>query len=131
MMKLGGQLFGISLALTCVNFAAQAADQVTPDIPRKAVPFKAPPKAELPFFLINDNRITFSQFKGALPGFSAGSQQTTVAFTHFDAWAYGTNSFSLLATQFDHSVPTAPCFGSVTVWKSWHFASLPRNIGVP
>jgi hypothetical protein len=117
-MRLGRQLFGISLGLTCMSAAAaQAADQAsqaTSDIPRKALPFKAPPKAETPFFLINDNRITFSQFQGSLPGFSARSLQSTVAFTHFDAWAYGTNTFSLLRTQFDRTVPTAPCFGGVT-----------------
>ncbi|WP_210184222.1 hypothetical protein [Bradyrhizobium macuxiense] len=96
--------------------AAQAADQATTDnrdMSKKAVRLKAPPPAEKPFFLINDNRVTFSSFAGGVPGYAANSQSSTLAFTHFDAWAYGTNSFSLLMSKYDHGAATAPCLGSV------------------
>jgi len=99
----------------CMLAGAQAADQATDDhraTPVKAVKLKAPP-AEKPFFLINDNRITFSQFTGGVPGYSSHAQGTTAAFTHFDAWAYGSNTFALLMTKGDHSMPTAPCTGIV------------------
>ena len=72
------------------------------DLPAK-IAKKAP--AELPFFLLVDNRVTFSWMpKGTDPGvFSVrpdGSIKGTTAqqgysFTHFDIWQYGTNFFTI------------------------------------
>src|SRR5713226_1306865 len=67
------------------------------DLPVKA---KAKPVADLPFFLVIDDRVSFSYMpKGTDPGMWSvrpnGSIDGTTAksvysFTHFDAWAYGT-----------------------------------------
>jgi len=44
--------------------------------------------ADVPFFFVNDNRLDIClRIHGQLPGLSTGPC-TTVAFTHFDAWAY-------------------------------------------
>ena len=63
------------------------------------------PVAEVPFFLVIDNRVSFSWMpKGTDPGMFSinpdGSINGTTAkqvysFTHFDAWAYGTNFFTI------------------------------------
>jgi|GEM_PF-467388 len=99
----------------CMVGAAQAADapgKVSDKKPVKAL--KAKPSAEHPFFLINDNRITYGYYKGSSPGYATGSGRNVTAFTHFDAWSLGTNSISLLYTKLDHAVPTLPCFGPVS-----------------
>ncbi|WP_330887725.1 hypothetical protein, partial [Rudaea sp.] len=96
--------------------AAQAADQTTDaarEMSKKAATLKAPPPVEKPFFLVNDNRVTVSQFSGGVPGYAKNSQSTTLAYTHYDTWAYGSNSFSLLTSKYDHGAATAPCLGSV------------------
>ncbi len=108
---------GAVAGLLCMLAAAHAADQAASDTgntPKTTLRLKAPPRAEKPFFLINDNRVTFSSFSnGGVPGYAANSQSSTLAFTHFDAWAYGTNSFSLLMSKYDHGAATAPCLGPV------------------
>src|SRR5258705_3934152 len=84
---------------------------------------KAPkPAAEVPFFLVIDNRVSFSWMpKGTDPGmFSVnpnGSINGTTAkqvysFTHFDAWAYGTNFFNISLFKSDHNDPAAPCINA-------------------
>ncbi|WP_370143394.1 hypothetical protein [Bradyrhizobium elkanii] len=65
-----------------------------------------------PFFFVNDNRISYSWGTGVIPGYSAKGILNTVAFTHFDVWAYGTNFVNVAYVNFDHSVPTAPCVGT-------------------
>ena len=77
------------------------------------------PIVDLPFFLVNDNRVTFSYiFTGTSPGmFSVnpnGTLNSTTAkqvysFTHFDAWAYGTNFFNVSVFKSDHNDPASPC----------------------
>ncbi|WP_420964915.1 hypothetical protein [Bradyrhizobium sp. B120] len=111
-----GVLPGAVAGLFCMLVAAQAADQTTDparEMPKKAVTLKAPPPAEKPFFLVNDNRVTVSQFSGGVPGYAKNSQSSTLAYTHYDTWAYGSNSFSLLTSKYDHGAATAPCLGSV------------------
>src|SRR6476660_2227292 len=81
---------------------------------------KAPaPAAELPFFLVIDNRVSFSWMpKGTDPGmFSVnpnGSINGTTAkqvysFTHFDLWAYGTNFFTISMFKSGKNDPASPC----------------------
>jgi len=85
------------------------------DLPVKAA--KAAPDA--PFFYVIDDRVSFSWMpKGTDPGmFSVnpnGSINGTTAkqvysFTHFDAWAYGTNFFTISTFKSDQNDPANPC----------------------
>ncbi|WP_409187923.1 hypothetical protein [Bradyrhizobium sp. RDM4] len=107
-------------ALSAALFAsvgfANAADQPTKaDPPAKALK-KVP---ELPFFFINDNRVTFAYlFSGTFPGYYSVNPNGTIngktaqqvyAFTHFDAWQYGTNLLNIGITKSGHNAPAAPC----------------------
>ena len=86
------------------------------DMPVKAV--KAPPP-DLPFFLVIDNRVTFSYiFTGTEPGMFSVSPDGSIngktakqvySFTHFDAWAYGTNFFTISMFKSGHNDPASPC----------------------
>jgi hypothetical protein len=86
------------------------------DLPVKAV--KAPPP-DLPFFFVIDDRVSFSWMpKGTDPGLwsrrADGSINGTTAkqvysFTHFDAWAYGTNFFTISMFKSDHNDAANPC----------------------
>ena len=77
------------------------------------------PVAEVPFFLVIDNRVSFSWMpKGTDPGMFTvnpnGSINGTTAkqvysFTHFDAWAYGTNFFTISMFKSGHNDPASPC----------------------
>jgi hypothetical protein len=101
----------LSLAtLILAGFASAA------DMPVKAV--KAPPP-DLPFFFVIDDRVSFSWMpKGTDPGLwsrrADGSINGTTAkqvysFTHFDAWAYGTNFFTISMFKSDHNDAANPC----------------------
>lgn len=101
-------------ALTLATFAtgglAQAADLTV----------KAPKKApDLPFFLVIDNRVTYSYiFNASQPGMWSLKPDGTVnskttkqvySFTHFDLWGYGTNFFTISMFKSDHNDPAGPC----------------------
>ena len=96
-------------ALAPASFASAA------DLPTKAVK----PVADLPFFLIIDDRITFSYiFDGTDPGaftkrpdgtYNGKTAKQVYSFTHFDAWAYGTNFFTISMFKSDHNDPASPC----------------------
>jgi hypothetical protein len=104
-------------ALVPAGFASAA------DLPVKAV--KAPPP-DLPFFLVIDDRVSFSWMpRGTDPGvFSVnpnGSINGTTAkqvysFTHFDAWAYGTNFFTISMFKSGHNDPASPCTNAGTIF---------------
>jgi len=117
----------LSLAtLAPVSFAAAA------DLPVKA---KAKPIADLPFFFVIDDRVTFSWMpKGTDPGvFSVrpnGSIDGTTAkqvysFTHFDAWAYGTNFFTISMFKSDHNDPANPCTNAGVIQTSFTSPATP------
>lgn len=87
-------------ALTPVSHASAA------DLPVKA----AKPVADLPFFLLVDDRVTFAyQFTATQPGVTNKTAKQVYAFTHFDIWAYGTNFFNVDLTKSDHADPASPC----------------------
>src|SRR5450432_3312569 len=104
----------LSLAMLAPAGFASAAD-----LPVKV---KAKPVADLPFFFVIDDRVTFSWMpKGTDPGvYSFNPNGTTngltakqvYSFTHFDAWAYGTNFFTISMFKSDHNDPANPCINA-------------------
>jgi hypothetical protein len=103
----------LSLATLVSGFASAA------DLPVKAAK-AAPP--DLPFFFVIDDRVTYSYiFTGAQPGMftvnpngtiNAKTAKSVYSFTHFDAWAYGTNFFTISLFKSDHNDPAAPCINA-------------------
>jgi hypothetical protein len=92
----------LSLAALAPGGSASAADV--------AFPVKAKPIADLPFFLLIDNRVTFAyQFNGVDPGVTKKTAKQVYAFTHFDVWTYGTNFFNIGLEKADHASPANPC----------------------
>ncbi|WP_426419557.1 hypothetical protein [Bradyrhizobium genosp. A] len=100
----------LSLATLAIGGWAHAAD----------LPVKATKKApDLPFFLVIDNRVSFSYiFTAAQPGawslkpdgtVNAKTAKQVYSFTHFDAWAYGTNFFTISLFKSDQNDPAGPC----------------------
>jgi len=106
-----------TLAAAALSFAtlAPAGYAAAADLPVKAVK-KA---AELPFFLVIDDRVTFSYiFTAAQPGMwsrkpdgtiNAKTAKQVYSFTHFDAWAYGTNFFTISMYKSDKNDVANPC----------------------
>ncbi len=93
----------LSLATLAPMGAASAADLAP-------FPVKAKPIVDLPFFLLNDNRVTFAyQFTATQPGSASKTAKQVYAFTHFDIWAYGTNFFNIDLLKSDHADPAGPC----------------------
>jgi hypothetical protein len=88
-----------------VSFAS-AADQDAP-----AYKVKAKPAPDLPFFFVIDDRVTYSWMpQGTDPGDTGKTPKSVYSFTHFDAWAYGTNFFTISMLKSDHNDPANPCF---------------------
>ncbi|WJR75837.1 hypothetical protein [Bradyrhizobium sp. NP1] len=87
------------------------------DVPTKAM--KAKPVADQPFFLLIDNRVTYSYLpKGTDPGsftiqpngtINGKTAKQVYSFTHFDIWAYGTNFFTISMLKSDHNNPANGC----------------------
>jgi hypothetical protein len=74
------------------------------------IPVKAKPVADLPFFFVNDNLLTYAyQFTATDPGVTDKTAKQVYAYTHFDAWAYGTNFINLSLFKSDHADPAGPC----------------------
>jgi hypothetical protein len=107
-----------AIAAAALAFAAfaPAGFASAADLPVKAV--KAPPP-DLPFFLVIDDRVTFSWMpRGTDPGafsvkpdgsINGKTAKQVYSFTHFDAWAYGTNFFTISMFKSDHNDPASPC----------------------
>jgi hypothetical protein len=89
------------------------------------MPVKAKPIADVPFFFVIDDRVTYSWMpKGTDPGafsrradgtFNGNTAKSVYSFTHFDAWAYGTNFFTISMFKSDHNDPAAPCTNAGTI----------------
>jgi len=70
----------------------------------------AKPIADVPFFFVNDNRLTSAyEFTATSPGTTDKTAKQVFAFTHFDVWAYGTNFINVELLKSDHADPAAPC----------------------
>ena len=73
---------------------------------------------DVPFFVIDD-RVTYSWMpRGTHPGafsvkpgggFDGTTAKSVYSFTHFDAWAYGTNFFTISMFKSDLSDSRHPC----------------------
>jgi hypothetical protein len=104
----------LSFAMLAPSGFASAAD----------LPVKAKPKpvADLPFFFVIDDRVTYSWMpNGTDPGnftvrpdgtINGNTAKSVYSFTHFDAWQYGTNFFTISMFKSDHNDPANPCFGT-------------------
>ncbi|SEC95845.1 hypothetical protein [Bradyrhizobium erythrophlei] len=90
------------IAFSCIG-PVHAADQ-----PEKA-PAPAKP-VDVPLFFVNDNRLTYAyEFTATDPAVPGTTAKQVFAFTHFDAWQYGTNLINLTLLKSDHNDPASPC----------------------
>jgi hypothetical protein len=110
-------LWKTTIAAAALSFAALGSG----DLARAAdLPVKAAKKvADVPFFFVIDDRVTYSWMpKGTDPGMftvnpngsiNGKTTKSVYSFTHFDAWAYGTNFFTISMFKSDHNDPASPC----------------------
>jgi hypothetical protein len=116
-----------AIAAAALSFAALA--MLAPTGSAKAadlppMPVKAKPIPDLPFFFVIDDRVTYSWMpNGTDPGnytvrpngtINGNTAKSVYSFTHFDAWAYGTNFFTISMFKSDHNDPAGPCLGAPT-----------------
>ncbi len=102
-------------ASSLLSLVASIAGAGAADLPVKA----AKPVPDLPFFFVIDDRVTYSYiFTATDPGMfkvqpngtiSSSTAKSVYSFTHFDAWAYGTNFFSISMFKSDKNDPATPC----------------------
>jgi hypothetical protein len=105
-------LSAAALAIFAPTGSATAADMTQ-------MPVKAAPVADIPFFLVVDDRLTYSyQFTATDPGvysvrpngtLDGTTPKSVYSFTHFDVWAYGTNFFNIDMLKSGKNDPTNPC----------------------
>ena len=104
------------LSLAAISYASFAN---AAELPVKA----AKPVKDLPFFLVIDDRMTYSWQPNATDpgafslkpnggGFNGNTSKQLISFTHFDVWQYGTNFFTISGIKSDHNDPAAPCAGA-------------------
>src|SRR5882757_4138118 len=101
------------------------------------LPVKAKKAPDLPFFLVIDDRVTFSWMpKGTDPGvfsvrpdgsINGKTAKQVYSFTHFDAWAYGTNFFTISMFKSDHNDPANPCTNAGVVFNPGTGIATPAN----
>ena len=130
MLKLKNVLYAAAMVLAAGS-SASAADMAP-------MPLKAKPIIDVPFFLVNDNRLSYSFiFDGTDPGvfsvrpngsINGKTEKSVYSFTHFDVWAYGTNFFTISMFKSDHNDPASPCTGpGVIVSPAAGFAAAAAN----
>ena len=116
MSTLRRTLAAVALSLATLLPAGYAA---AADLPVKA---KIKPIIDVPFFFVIDDRVSYSYiFSAAQPGMfrvkadgtvNAKTAKQVYSFTHFDAWAYGTNFFTISLFKSSHNDPAAPCINA-------------------
>ena len=119
----------LSLATPLLAGFASAAD-----LPVKAAVKAAP---DVPFFSLTDNRVTYSYiFSGTDPGvfsirpegsINGKTAKQVYSFTHFDAWAYGTNFFAVSVYKSGHNDPASPCTNAGVVVDPGTGAATPAD----
>src|SRR3974377_2216390 len=63
-----------------------------------------------PLFTVNDNSVSYAyRFNATDPFVTDHTGKSVVTFTHFDAWAYGTNFFNIDLLKSDINDPANPC----------------------
>ena len=63
-----------------------------------------------PLFTVNDNSVSYAyRFNATDPFVTDHTGKSVVTFTHFDAWAYGTNFFNIDLLKSDINDPSNPC----------------------
>lgn len=114
-----------AIAAALLSFAtlAPASFASAADLPYKV---KAKPVPDVPFFFVIDNRVTYSWMpNGTDPGayslkpgggYNGNTAKSVYSFTHFDAWAYGTNFFTISMFKSDHNDPASPCTNAGTIF---------------
>ena len=97
-----------ALSLAAIATIAPTGFAHAADLP--PVKAKAKPIADVPFFFVNDNLLTYAvQFNATDPGVTNKTVKQVYAYTHFDVWAYGTNFITLSLAKSDHADPAGPC----------------------
>jgi hypothetical protein len=124
-----------AIAAAMLSFAtlAPASFASAADLPVKAVK----PVADVPFFLVVDDRLTYSyQFTATDPGafstrpngtINGNTAKSVYTFTHFDVWAYGTNFFLAQVLKSDHNDPAAPCTNAGSITNTGNFGTTPAD----
>jgi hypothetical protein len=108
----------VAAAALCVAAIASTGFAKAADLPVKA----AKPPPDVPFFLVIDDRVTFSYiFDAKQPGMwstrpdgsiNSNTTKQVYSFTHFDLYKYGTNFFTISLFKSDHNDPANPCFNA-------------------
>jgi hypothetical protein len=93
---------GAALGLAIASFGSGA---LAADMRVRAVEPPKPP----PFFLVNENAITYSYAPTATDPFVGKTAKSIFTFSHFDVWAYGTNFFNVDLLKSDLRDPAIPC----------------------
>jgi hypothetical protein len=93
---------GAALGLAIASFGSGA---LAADMRVRAVEPPKPP----PFFLVNENAITYSYAPTATDPFVGKTAKSIFTFSHFDVWAYGTNFFNVDLLKSDLRDPATPC----------------------
>ncbi len=79
------------------------------------MPIKAAPVAAMPFFIVNDNSVSFTYFPGSTdPGVWGASYNPRYQFdmTHFDVNRWGTNFIDFNYQQYGNKDPIQTMYGS-------------------
>ncbi|THD68605.1 MAG: hypothetical protein E7813_10100 [Bradyrhizobium sp.] len=110
-----------AIAAAVLSFAAIATVAPISLASAADLPVKVKPKpvADAPFFFVIDDRVTYSWMpRGTDPGaysirpdgsINGTTSKSVYSFTHFDAWAYGTNFFTISMFKSGHNDPASPC----------------------
>lgn len=121
------RLLALAAVATAVMAWYPAAHAADADLSVKtALPLKAKPIPDIPFFTYIDDRLTYSHIFNATDAgyfsqnangtYNGKTDMNVVAFTHFDTWQYGTNFFNIGYYKSGPNDPASPCTnaGSIT-----------------
>jgi hypothetical protein len=124
----------IAAALLSLATLVPAGFAVAADLPVKA---PARPAFEAPFFFVIDDRVTYSYiFSAADPGnysvrpdgtINGKTPRQVFSFTHFDAWAYGTNFFNISLSKSGPNDPAGPCTNAGVIFNPVTFTTTAAN----